>query len=440
MMMVEPSRAATALLKENDLDPPPFHFARCTVTDDPTSEDSTPTDPVPPTPAPEPGDSTGSGETMPSWPPSVPVATATTKPPGRTRAAITDAVVGGLVGALAAGGVFVATDGGGDTTTIVRQKSTPVVSRPSRSINDTGDVATIIGKAEPAIVAITTGDGPGTGTGGAGTGFVISADGFVVTNNHVVEGAKKIEVAFTDGSSKSATIVGNDPSADLAVLKVDATGLAAIELGASESVQVGDEVVAIGNALALEGGLSVTRGIISGTDRTVDTNEGVALVGMLQTDAAINPGNSGGPLLDAQARVIGINTAIANPTEAQNIGFAIPISRAKPIIDDLRLGRKPAFLGVSTQNVTPAVARELGLQIDSGAYVQHVTADGPAADVGVQEGDVIVDIGGVKITSSADVQTAVRTHRPGDTVAVVVDRKGERKSFDAKLVERPDAG
>jgi S1-C subfamily serine protease len=202
---------------------------------------------------------------------------------------------------------------------------------------------------------------------------------------------------------------------------------------------VGDEVVAIGNALALEGGLSVTRGIISGTDRIVDTDVGSTLLGMLQTDAAINPGNSGGPLLDSQGRVLGINTAIANPASAQNVGFAIPISRAKPIIEDLRLGRAAAFLGVSTRNLTPASARELDLAIDRGAYVAEVTAGTPADDAGIQQGDVIVEIGGKEIEDSGDMQTTIREHRPGDKVTVVVDRKGERKTLDATLTERPEA-
>jgi S1-C subfamily serine protease len=202
-------------------------------------------------------------------------------------------------------------------------------------------------------------------------------------------------------------------------------------------VQVGDDVVAIGNALALEGGLSVTRGIISGTDRNVDPDGGVPLVGLLQTDAAINPGNSGGPLLDAQGRVIGVNTALAGG--AQNVGFAIPISLAKPTIDDLRAGRKPAFLGVSTQTVTPAAATELKLSVNEGAYVVQVTSDTPAADAGINEGDVIVQIGDATIKNTADVQAAVRSHQPGDTVQVVVDRKGHRQTFNAKLVERPDS-
>jgi S1-C subfamily serine protease len=348
--------------------------------------------------------------------------------------------VGGLVGALVTGGLFVAFDEGGDTTTIVRS-SPEVVSRPATELaGDETDIAAIIAKAEPAIVAITTGDGPGSGNGGAGTGFVLTADGYIVTNNHVIDGVDRIEVAFTNGDLEPADVVGHDPSTDLAVLKVDRTGLATIEIGDSEAAQVGDEVVAIGNALALEGGLTVTRGIISGTNRTVETNVGGSLLGMVQTDAAINPGNSGGPLLDASGRVLGINTAIANPNAAQNVGFAIPISKAQPIIEDLRLGRAAAFLGVTTDTVTPALARERDLAVSSGALVIEVTADAPADDAGLQSGDVIIDIGGEPIDGSGDVPTAIRSHRPGDAVKVVVNRDGERVELDATLAERPRDG
>jgi len=351
------------------------------------------------------------------------------------------ALVGGLVGALTATGVFLAFDSGGTTTTIVRAPAvSPAIVRPSNSSDASVNVSALIATAEPAVVAITTDGGPGSGSGGAGTGFVISPDGIIVTNNHVVAGATKISVAFSSGATKPAKLVGRDASADLAVVKVDGTNLPALQLGDSDAVKVGDEVVAIGNALALEGGLTVTRGIISGTDRNVDTQEGSTLVGMLQTDAAINFGNSGGPLLDAHGRVIGINTAIADPTQAQNIGFAIPISRAKPIIADLRAGRKPAFLGVSTKNVTPALAQELGLKVEKGAYVSQITPTTPAAKVGIHVGDVILSIGGMTISNSSDVQTAVRTHQPGETVDVVVDRKGQRKTLRPTLGQRPVVG
>ena len=275
---------------------------------------------------------------------------------GRMRQVLVGALAGGLIGALAASGVFLATDDNGTTTRIVERAPTNAVTRPSSTISGKLDIAGIIEKVEPAVVAITTDGGPDSG-GAAGTGFVLTPDGFIATNNHVVEGASRISVAFNDGTSKAATVKGTDPANDLAVIKVNATDLTAVTLGDSSKVQVGDDVVAIGNALALEGGLSVTQGIISGLHRQVSTDAGSALFGMLQTDAAINPGNSGGPLVNAQGQVIGINTAIANPGEAQNVGFAIPVSVAQPIIDDLESGRTPSFLGVSTIDVTAAVAR-----------------------------------------------------------------------------------
>ena len=163
-------------------------------------------------------------------------------------------------------------------------------------------------------------------------------DGIVVTNDHVVADARNINVTTSDGKKLSARVLGQDASHDLAVLKVDGTNLPAVELGNSDQVQVGDDVVAIGNALDLDGGLSATRGIVSGLHREIPTQTGGQLTGLIQTDAAINPGNSGGPLVDAQGRVVGINTAIANPSTAQNVGFVIPISQAKPIIDRLRGG------------------------------------------------------------------------------------------------------
>jgi serine protease Do len=202
-------------------------------------------------------------------------------------------------------------------------------------------------------------------------------------------------------------------------------------------VQVGDDVVAIGNALALQGGLSVTRGIVSGLHREVGTNSGGALEDVIQTDAAINPGYSGGPLVDAQGRVIGINTAIADPGEAQNVGFAIPISQAKPIIDQLAQGKQPAYLGVYTTDAGSTTAQQLGVTADSGAVVTRISSDSPADKAGIKTGDVIVELGGIKVTSSADLGNAVRRHKPDEKVDVVVIRDGERKTVQATLAERP---
>jgi len=352
----------------------------------------------------------------------------------RPRSVLAAVVVGAVVGALVSAGVVISFRNDSTTTVVRTAKGTEVISRASNQITGSTDVAAIISKSQPAIVAVTAKTDSGEA---AGTGFVITEDGYIVTNNHVIDGANLIEVAFTNGSIKEAKLVGKDPSVDLAVLKVDGSDLATVALGDSDAVQVGDDVVAIGNALALEGGLSVTRGIISGTDRTVATNTGANLVGMLQTDAAINPGNSGGPLLDSQARVIGINTAIANPSSAQGVGFAIPISAAKPIIEDLRLGRTPAFLGVSTQSITPALARERSLNLSSGAYVAKVTAGSAAKEAGLEVGDVITEIEGSKISDSTDVLTAIREHRPGDSISIVISRNGDKQTLRATLTDRP---
>jgi S1-C subfamily serine protease len=344
---------------------------------------------------------------------------------GRMRYVLAGAAVGGLCGALVAAGAFLAFDDDGGTT--APRTAAPEISREAESIPE-GDIAAVIAEVEPAVVAVTTGGTGPAGAEGAGTGFVIAADGVIVTNNHVVAAASDIEVAFSDGRTLAAEVVGRDAPADLAVLKVDATGLPVVELGDSDPVQVGDEVIAIGNALALEGGLTVTQGIISGPPREIGTEIGTVLESVLQTDAAINRGNSGGPLVDAAGRVIGINTAIANPAFAQNVGFAIPISHALPIIDDLRSGRVPAFLGVVTDTD------------EDGAVVVSVTDGSPAADAGIQEGDVIVAIGGDEITEPGDVPEAIRRHRPGDEIEVVVLRDDERVTVRATLAERPDSG
>ena len=249
------------------------------------------------------------------------------------------ATAGGLAGALIASGALVLTrDSGGSSASPSRAVATARASAPSVP---QGGISAILAKDVPAVVAITTDGGPGLGRaggGGAATGFVIDPAGIVVTNDHVVADARSISVTTSDDKKLSARVLGQDASHDLAVLKVDGSSLPAVELGDSNQVQVGDDVIAIGNALDLDGGLSATRGIVSGLHREIPTENGARLAGLIQTDAAINPGNSGGPLVDAEGRVIGINTAIANPSSAQNVGFVIPISQAKPIVDRLRGG------------------------------------------------------------------------------------------------------
>ena len=353
---------------------------------------------------------------------------------------ITGAVVGGLVGALVAAGIGVAFDNSDDsgsatTGTVVVGDASRDNNRASNTIATEGDIQSILDAILPATVAITADSSSGEA---AGSGFVVTEDGYIVTNAHVVAGADSANVVFTDGNTFDADVVGSDETADLAVLKIDAQGLPTAQLGNSDDVQVGDAVVAVGNALALDGGPSVTSGIISGLDRNLSAQGGGNLIDVLQTDAAISPGNSGGPLVDAEGKVIGINTAIADPTTAENIGFVIPISHATPIIDQLREGRAAAFLGVGTSEVTPALAEEEDLTVDTGAYVTDVTEGSAAEEAGIQVGDVIVEIDGTAIDSSGDVQAAVRSNAPGDTIPVVIVRGDETITIDATLGERPD--
>ena len=368
----------------------------------------------------------------PPGPPSPPASEA--RAPRSLRQFLLAGLAGGLVGALVASGVFVALDNDNAASDGVAGRE--VIVRGADTITTAGDIAAILRADVPAVVAIVDDGGPDNG-GAAGTGFVISSDGVIVTNNHVIEDASRIQAQFSDGRKLTAKVLGRDPSSDLAVIKVEGANLKAIELGDSDQVQVGDDVVAIGNALALEGGLTVTRGIISGLHRVVSTNSGGSLADVIQTDAAINPGNSGGPLVDAQGRVIGINTAIADPGEAQNVGFAIPISQAKPIIDQLAQGKQPAYLGVYTADAGSASAQQLGATADSGAVVTRISTDSPADIAGLRTGDVIVELGGTKVTSSADLGNAVRRHKPDEEVDIVVIRDGQRKTVEATLAERP---
>jgi len=398
-----------------------------------------PSDPAgpPPWPTTAPGPSGPVGPpTMPPQPPPAPPSR-----PGAWRQFIAGALVGALVGGATAGGIYLATkDEATSRTVIVRESAGG--ARNTSAIAETRDIQGILQKVEPAVVAIQTGGavtGDRSESGGAGTGFVISADGVIVTNNHVIEGADDIEVAFTDGTSERAEVLGTSADNDLAVLKVEATGLPFATLGSSEALQVGDEVIAIGNALALDGGLSVTRGIISAKERTVPEQNGARLYSVLQTDAAINPGNSGGPLVNSNGEVVGINTAIADPQEAQNVGFAISIDSAKSVIEDLRQGKqvRTAFLGVETEEVTPAVANQLDLETDSGVVIMNVTSDSAAEDAGLEEEDVIIAVGGVAVTSPDELAAQIRKSDPGDEVDVLVERNGSERTFSVTLGTRP---
>ena len=293
------------------------------------------------------------------------------------------------------------------------------------------DVRAVLAKVEPSVVAIAVSGRQGGGPGsGQGTGVILTPDGEVLTNAHVVEGARTIRVTlFGENDSRPAEVVGLDTGNDLALLRIpDASGLPAAELGSSASLAVGDDVVAVGNALGLRGDPSVTRGIVSGLGRSLDT-----LSGLIQTDAAINPGNSGGPLVDAGGRVVGINTAVAG-RGGQNIGFAIPIDGARPVIERLRTGapaKAAAFLGITTSDTEDG---------SRGAQVVEITASGPAAQAGVRAGDRIVEIAGVPVVGSSELVGILRQQlAPGQQVPVTVVRDGAEMTLSVTLGERPDA-
>ncbi len=356
---------------------------------------------------------------------------------GGLRSAIAGGIAGALVAALVTGGLFIAfDDDGGSQDAAQARAGSDAPSRASSVIAKPGDIRSILDEVQPAVVRINVGGDMGEG---AGSGFIVGGDGVIVTNAHVVEGAEVINVILDGGDEETAEILGVDTTDDLAVIKIDRTGLPTAELGDSDSLQVGDAVVAIGTALGLEGGPSVTSGIVSALERSIETETGTLLPNMIQTDAAINPGNSGGPLVDADGRVVGINTAIANPAASNNVGFAIAISSAASIIDDLGAGRdaQVAFLGVGTRTLTADEAAARDLAVEHGALVVETTDGAPAETAGIEVGDVIVEIGGSEIRSMEDVAREVRRHDPGDEVEVALVRDGDSRSFDVVLAERP---
>ena len=316
-------------------------------------------------------------------------------------------------------------------------------------------------RASPAVVNITTrtvewdffyGATPG---GGTGSGFIVSEDGIIVTNLHVVQGAQQIQVTLSDRTSFTGRVVGFDPLTDLAVVQIEPKErkLPTLPLGDSNQLQVGQRVIAIGNPFGFQA--TLTTGVVSALQRTLPTRSGALIDEAIQTDAAINPGNSGGPLLDSQGRVIGINTLIFTPTGGSvGIGFAIPVSTLKLILTDLvRHGRpQRPWLGIRTIEVFPELARALKLPVESGVMVADVVRGAPAAGAGLQGssrseiigrmrypvgGDIIVAVDGQKVESVLDLNRILAKKRPQDSIEVSFYRGGEKRTLRVQLALRP---
>jgi serine protease Do len=273
---------------------------------------------------------------------------------------------------------------------------------------------------------------------GLGSGVIVTRDGYILTNNHVVDGAKEVKVTLQDGREFTAKVIGRDPKSDIAVVKIDAKDLPTVALADSEKVEIGDVVLAIGNPFGV--GQTVTSGIVSAKDRG---NMGIEdYEDFIQTDAAINPGNSGGALVDINGRLIGINTAILSRSGgSQGVGFAIPSDLARTVMESLvKYGHVTrGYLGVIIQNVTPTLAEEFKLKDNKGALISDVVSGGPADKGGLKNGDVVIDFNGHPVLDSRRLQLAVAETSPGATVPVQVLRDGEKKSLDVTVKEIPGA-
>jgi serine protease Do len=297
------------------------------------------------------------------------------------------------------------------------------------------------------------GNGNGNGNGGEGdepreqkehslgSGVVVSPDGYILTNNHVVDDATDIEVVLKDKRQLKAKVVGTDPRTDIAVLKIPATGLASVTIGDSSKMRVGDIVLAVGDPFGI--GETVTMGIVSALGRrSLDIEGAGGYEDFIQTDASINPGNSGGALVNTRGQLIGINTAIISNGGGgnQGIGFAVPINMARHVMEQLVSNGKVTrgYLGVSIQEVTPALAKAFGLPSPEGALVGDVTSDSPGGKAGLVKGDVIVGMNGQPISDFQDLRLRVSQSAPGDSVKLDIYRGGQKKQMSVTLGELPD--
>src|SRR5919202_61069 len=312
-------------------------------------------------------------------------------------------------------------------------------------------VARVASQIEPSVVQVNveaiqmTPFGTQRGEG-VGSGVIYRKDGYIITNNHVVAGASKVNVAFADGTTERAKVVGTDPRTEIAVVKVDRNNLPAAKFSKDEHLIPGQLAVAVGSPSGFES--TITSGVISGLNREVSPEltggqqQDPALVGLIQTDAAISPGNSGGALADRDGEVVGINVAYLPPGEtgAENIGFAIPSDTAVSVANQLiETGKVSSpYLGVGLTDLTPEDAQQFGTSVKSGAIVTEVDPNAPASRAGVHTGDIISALDSTKVEDSGDLIAALRDYQPGDTVQLTFVRNGHEVTFDITLGEAPE--
>lgn len=350
-------------------------------------------------------------------------------------------LLSGVIGAMLVTG-SVAAAGGLRThtvTVIERVAAAPPAATSVLSASRDGapmGIPEIAERVRPAIVQVEVVSSEGSGSA---SGVLFRTDGHILTNNHVIDGARSIVVVGADGRKWPARLVGGDAETDIAVVKIDAPGLTTAVLGSAEGLKVGQQAIAIGSPLGLVGGPSVSAGVISALARQVDSNDGQPLLDMIQTDAPIAPGSSGGALLDSNGLVIGITTAIAvdSRTGAEGLGFATPIDIARDVADQLIANGHVlhVWLGVDGEDVDQVLADKLG--IPHGALVKRVRKGSPADAAGLVPGDVIVTMDGKHIASMASLVVNLRSRRPGDVVDLVVRRGTRDAQMKAKLSERP---
>jgi putative serine protease PepD len=342
----------------------------------------------------------------------------------------------GVIGGLASVAAWEALDAEPAAAPAATQATT-ATAEPAASSTSESSIANVVESALPSVVEVkiegTSDTNPFPGVPsptvqGLGSGWVFDDQGHVVTNQHVVDGADKVTVTFQDGTEVDATVVGADPSTDVAVLKLASVPDSAkpLELGSTSSLELGDPLVAIGSPLGLQG--TVTSGIVSGLGRDIEAPDGFTIDGAVQTDAALNHGNSGGPLLDIDGRVVGMNAQIASDSGANSgIGYAIPVETVRSIAEQLIAGGKVehAYLGVRIEDT------------DGGARIAEVVSGGPAAKAGLQVGDVVTEADGKALTSADELRLAVEGHKPGDSLELTVKRDGDTKTVTVELGSRP---